>query len=77
MAKQSINKRLAAPMLSDEYRAVVEALGFASLAAAGRFLGVAPRTGENYANGGTRIPQAVAMLLRLMYWRRIAPADVA
>lgn len=77
MTKRAYTERpFSAPMSAAEYREAIAALGFASQHAAGAFLGVSPRTAQNYPLGATRVPLAAAKLLRLMIRRGIAPADL-
>jgi hypothetical protein len=61
-------------MTAKQYLAAIEKLGLSQLAA-GRFLGVAPRTAQNYAAKGP--PEPVAKLLRLMVRLKLKPEDVA
>lgn len=76
MAKRSYTgKPLSAKMTASEYRAAIEALGL-NQQAAGRFLGVSPRTAQNWPLGTAPIPLAVAKLLRLMLRLKLDPADL-
>lgn len=61
-------------MTSKQYLAAIQKLGLSQLAA-GRFLGVSPRTAQNYAAKGP--PEPVAKLLRLMIRLKLKPEDVA
>jgi hypothetical protein len=60
-------------MTPKQYQAAINKLGLSQLGA-GRWLGVSPRTAQNYAAKGP--PQAVAMLLRLVVRLGIKPEDV-
>lgn len=60
-------------MTPKQYNATIAKLGLSQLAA-GRFLGVAPRTAQNYAAKGP--PESVAKLLRLMIRLKLSPDDV-
>lgn len=60
-------------MTPKQYRAIIEALGL-SQEAAGIWLGVSARTGQNYAAKGP--PEPVAKLLRLMMRLDLKPEDV-
>lgn len=51
-------------MTPDEYRAALSELGLTQVAA-GRLLGVSPRTAQTYAAEGPRGPAALAMRLLL------------
>jgi DNA-binding transcriptional regulator YiaG len=55
-------------MSADEYRSALDTLGFSQqrLATA---VGASPRTGQKWALGETRVPGAVALLLRLLLAR--------
>lgn len=53
-------------MTPDEYRAALETLGLSQLAA-GRWLGVSPRTAQQYAQTGPSGPAARAIRLALRY----------
>jgi hypothetical protein len=52
-------------MTPTQYREAIARLGLSQVAA-GAFLGVAPRTSRAWALGERPVPQAVAMLLRLL-----------
>lgn len=60
-------------MTAKQYLAAIEKLGLSQLGA-GRFLGVSPRTAQNYAAKGP--PEPVAKLLRLMVRLKLPPAEV-
>ncbi len=62
-------------MDKDQYRAALSQLGLSQYMAAG-FFGVTDRTGRNWALGKTRIPGAVALLLRHCVKRGLKPWDV-
>jgi len=62
-------------MTPTQYREAIARLGLSQVAA-GAFLGVAPRTSRAWALGERPVPQAVAMLLRLMVTNGIAPTHV-
>ncbi len=60
-------------MTPNQYKAAIKALGL-SQEAAGVWLGVSKRTGQNYAAKGP--PEPVAKLLRLMIRLNLSPEDV-
>lgn len=60
-------------MTPKQYRAIIESLGL-SQEAAGVWLGVSKRTGQNYAAKGA--PEPVAKLLRLCVKMKLKPEDV-
>lgn len=62
-------------MTKGQFRTAIETLGLTQADAA-EFLGVCPRTGQNYALGKSRVPEGFAKLLRLMIKRKIKPEDV-
>ena len=62
-------------MTPKQYRAAIEALGLSQVKA-GAFLEVGARTSRRWALGEARIPEAVALLLRLMIKLKINPEDV-
>jgi transcriptional regulator with XRE-family HTH domain len=62
-------------MTTKEFRAVLDKLGLTQAAAA-RLLGADARTFRRYALDETNIPQALALLLRLMVAGKVAPADI-
>ena len=53
-------------MTPDEYRTALASLGLSQLAA-GRWLGVSPKTAQNYARTGPSGPAAVAIRMALKY----------
>lgn len=53
-------------MTADQYRAALASLGLSQLAA-GRWLGVSPKTAQNYARFGPSAPAAVAVRYALKY----------
>jgi DNA-binding transcriptional regulator YiaG len=57
------------PMTAPQLRSTLKRLGLSQVAAAAQ-LGVAPRTMRYWVAGERRIPEAVALLLRL--WARAA-----
>lgn len=64
-------------MTPAEYRAALETLGLSQLAA-GRWLGVSPKTAQNYATAGPSPPAARAIQVLLMLpptWRAKALAQ--
>jgi hypothetical protein len=65
-----------APMNAKQYREAIAKLALSQQAAA-TWLGIAPRTSQNYALGETRTPEPVAKLLRLVLARKIDPKAVA
>jgi pentatricopeptide repeat protein len=60
-------------MTAKQYKAAIQKLGL-SQQAAGRWLGVSPRTAANYAAKGP--PEMAAKLLRLMLRLGLSPDDV-
>lgn len=60
-------------MTAKQYLAAIEKLGLSQLAA-GRMLGVSPRTAQNYAAKGP--PEPVARLLRLMLRLGLRPDEI-
>lgn len=60
-------------MTPNQYKAAIKTLGL-SQERAGEWLGVSPRTGQNYAAKGP--PEPVAKLLRLMIRLKLTPEDV-
>jgi plasmid maintenance system antidote protein VapI len=58
-----------------QYAEAIERLGL-SQRGAGKFLGVDERTSRKWIAGDARIPESVAMLLRLMVRLKIKPDDV-
>lgn len=62
-------------MTPKQYAEAIERLGL-SQRAAGRFLGVDERTSRKWIAGDTRIPESVALLLRLMIRLKLRPEDV-
>lgn len=56
-----------------QYKAAIKTLGL-SQEAAGDWLGVSPRTSQNYAAKGP--PEPVAKLLRLCIKLKLSPEDV-
>ena len=61
-------------MTSKQYRKAIESLGLSQQKAA-HWLGISPRTSQNYALGQTRIPEPVAKLLRLVIKLKLKPED--
>lgn len=53
-------------MTHNEYRSALSALGLSQLAA-GRWLGVSPKTAQNYASKGPSGPAAVAIRMALKH----------
>lgn len=53
-------------MTPADYRAAIATLGLSQLSA-GRWLGVSPKTAQNYARTGPSGPAAVAIRLALKY----------
>ena len=62
-------------MTSKQYRKAIESLGLSQQQAA-RWLGISPRTSQNYALGETRIPEPVAKLLRLTMKLKLKAEDI-
>lgn len=60
-------------MTPTQYKAAIKALGL-SQERAGEWLGVSPRTSQNYAAKGP--PEPVAKLLRLCIKLKLNPEDV-
>jgi hypothetical protein len=58
------------PMTTEEYRAALDKLGI-NQQAAGRFLGVGSRTARRWALDEARVPNPVALLLRLMVKKKL------
>ncbi len=65
-----------APMDGAEYARALELLGLDQSAAA-HFLGVLPRQSRRWIAGDAPLPQAVALLLRVMALRRLDIANVS
>lgn len=61
-------------MTPARYKAILKLFGLTQ-EGAGQWLGVSPRTGQNYALNGP--PRAVAILLRLMIRLKLRPKDVS
>ena len=59
-------------MDASEYRAALSALGFSQLAA-GRWLGVSPKTAQRYAVDGPSGPASVAIRMALAYGLQSPP----
>jgi hypothetical protein len=62
-------------MTSDQYRMALKVLGLSQLAA-GRWLGVAPRTSRRYVTGDSPVPPAQVLLLRAAMhhkWKLVVP----
>ena len=62
-------------MSSDQYRVALEVLGLSQLAA-GRWLGISPRTSRRYIKGKATIQPAHALLLRAAVhhkWKLVIP----
>ena len=55
---------MAAAMAPKEYRSALKEIGY-SQAGFAKFIGASPRTGQKWALGEARIPNPVAILLRL------------
>lgn len=53
-------------MSPDQYRAYLDKFGFSQQSAAD-FLKISLRTSHAYANGETDVPEAIALLFRLMH----------
>lgn len=62
-------------MTPKQYADAIERLGL-SQRAAGRFLGVDERTSRKWIAGDARIPESVALLLRLMIKLKLSPDEV-
>ncbi len=62
-------------MTPTQYRDAIARLGLSQVAA-GNLLCGNPRTSRRWASGESPIPQAVALLLRLMVRLKINPEDV-
>lgn len=60
-------------MTPKQYKTIIDSLGLTQ-EAAGEWLGVSARTGQNYAAKGP--PEPVAKLLRLMVRLKLKPEDV-
>ena len=59
-------------MTAEQYRAALERLGFSQIRG-GKWLGIAGRTSQNYANGATPIPEPTARLIRLVLKLKLTP----
>lgn len=59
-------------MTPAEYRAALTTLGLSQLAA-GRWLGVSPKTAQNYATRGPSAPASVAVRMALRHGLDTAP----
>lgn len=57
-------------MTPDEYRSALATLGMSQLAA-GRWLGVSPKTAQNYASRGPSGPATVAIKMALRHGLRV------
>ena len=55
---------MAATMTPDEYRAALKKIGYSQVVFA-KLVGASPRTGQKWALGEARIPNPIAILLRL------------
>lgn len=64
-------------MTAEQYKQAIKKFGL-SQEAAGEWLGVSPRTSQNWALGekGRPVPEPVAMLFRLMLKFNLMPGDV-
>ncbi len=62
-------------MTSAQYRDAIARLDLSQVAA-GKFLGVNARTSRHWALGESRVPHAVAILLRLMVKLNLGAEDV-
>lgn len=62
-------------MTPKQYAEAIDRLGL-SQRAAGKFLGVDERTSRKWIAGGARIPESVALLLRLMIRLKLSPDEV-
>lgn len=62
-------------MTANQYRAAIGRLDLSQVGAA-RLVGADPRTGRRWALGEVRIPECVAILLRLLVAKKITIADV-
>jgi len=63
------------PMNSAEFRAALDSLGLSQVRAA-KLFGASDKAARNWAAGRNKVPYAVAILLRLMVDRKIAPDDL-
>lgn len=62
-------------MTANQFRAALAKLDLSQLAA-GRLLGIGPRTPRRYANGETDIPEPTAILMRLLLAGKITQRDI-
>jgi hypothetical protein len=62
-------------MTPKQYRAAIDYLGLSQVRA-GKFLGVTGRASQRWALGESRVPEAVAILLRLMISLELSPEEV-
>lgn len=63
------NERSMTPL---QYKRTIKSLGM-SMAAAGRFLGVSPRTAVRLGSGDATVPASTALLLRSMIYHGDEP----
>ena len=63
-------------MTPKQYAEAIESLGL-SQRGAGKFLGVDERTSRKWIAGDARIPESVALLLRLMVRLKLKPDQVS
>jgi len=62
-------------MTPQEFRAALDRLGLSQVRAA-KLFGVDQKAARNWAAGRNKVPYSVAILLRLMVDRKIAPDDL-
>jgi DNA-binding transcriptional regulator YiaG len=62
-------------MTPKQYAEAIDRLGL-SQRSAGKFLGVDERTSRKWIAGDARIPESVALLLRLMIKLKLSPDEV-
>lgn len=62
-------------MTSRQFQAAIDRLGLSQVGAA-RLVGADPRTARKWAAGDNKVPECVAILLRLLVAGKITIADV-
>ena len=62
-------------MTANQYRAALDRLGLSQVGAA-RLFGAGERTSRHWASGDRAVPEAVAILLRLMLAGKITAEDI-
>lgn len=62
-------------MTAKQFQTAIDRLGLSQVAAA-KMVGADPRTARKWASGANRVPECVAILLRLMLAGKITAEDV-